>query len=691
MRDHTINDKAKRLYLMSDNVEELQGIKKILSDYVSMPVIKKKAKEDAEKNFEYRLSESLAIQLDAKIRYINWCRDFSEESFVRFKEFIKDGIDKTEHPDMPTVTAITKEDGTTSLKVEVRPYGKALRTLVALRDYVDEMYPIITESAKDMDSVTFDKTRATKDPDRIAKIVERFRERLAKLDQMCLGAFLEENMVIPDSLEMAKAAVRDTMESIAAMFSAAKMDQMNAIMAESLVPFSKVEGLKNPEYCDSRFTKESTVKGTVILATPFEDEAILAVRKCGNVTGKEFYRLNVSALSTKMPEEIRLLFSVLASAGKHLFVTGIAECREEVFKAVAEGLIIIGTEGVSVFVHDKIGDHKLYEQFEDIAIAKGLSTALLSHEFLRMPNCQGTLSMLVEQGRISNSEKEYSEIKKNLPFMGYIGLNMLLSGESFSIVEGRSKNNTPLALAYLKRVVSQSHLIDSEWGDYSANVRFSASGERVAFDYDGFLPVDRENISRIIEKPGLSLFAKCGIAVKYCVTGGDAAYVLDRLDKAELAERINLATTVVCRLLNTRSTPVVELFSKEEWAEKAKTDKDYAGNTVGLCIKQGKLIHYKEDHMRALGNAIDTVCHESFHVFQHTAIDTSYADWHFIELGITAARIEEWSMNHAVYMTSGSSYRYQVFEADAYAFAKECCKGADNRWHEIEFVSGDGE
>ena len=230
MRDHTINDKAKRLYLMSDNVEELQGIKKILSDYVSMPVIKKKAKEDAEKNFEYRLSESLAIQLDAKIRYINWCRDFSEESFVRFKEFIKDGIDKTEHPDMPTVTAITKEDGTASLKVEVRPYGKALRTLVALRDYVDELYPIISESAKDMDSVTFDKTRATKDPDRIAKIVERFRERLAKLDQMYLGAFLEENMVIPDSLAMAKEAVRDTMESIAAMFSAAKMDQMNEII-----------------------------------------------------------------------------------------------------------------------------------------------------------------------------------------------------------------------------------------------------------------------------------------------------------------------------------------------------------------------------------------------------------------------------------------------------------------------------
>ena len=68
MRDHTLNDKAKRLYLMSVNVEELLEIQRILTDYVSTPIIKKKAKEDAEKNFDFRLSESLAIQLDAKIR-----------------------------------------------------------------------------------------------------------------------------------------------------------------------------------------------------------------------------------------------------------------------------------------------------------------------------------------------------------------------------------------------------------------------------------------------------------------------------------------------------------------------------------------------------------------------------------------------------------------------------------------------
>jgi hypothetical protein len=430
-----------------------------------------------------------------------------------------------------------------------------------------------------------------------------------------------------------------------------------------------------------------------VLATPFEDEAIFHLRRLGEVIGKKFSRIDASVLGALDAAVVLKLFRTHALSGNCLFVVNVAECRAESFKTVAEGIVRFGLESSGcIFVHDKKGDHKLYEQLEDVTAELGLPTVSLSHEFLRMPNCQGTLSMLVDHGVIENTDEDYTRVKTKLPFMGYIGLNMLLSGESFGMAEGHSRRNSAAAISYIKRIIAQSQFIDSGWGDYSADIRLSNTGERISFDYDGFRDLDKNNLKRIIEKPGISLFAKCGIAVRYCMTAGDSDYVLERLSHEELTERLTLASVVVCRLLNTQYSPACEVFTSEQWKDMYKEDKTYGPNTLGVCIKAGKLLHYNGGKLRNLEQSIDTVCHECFHAFQNTLLDKSFADWHFIELGITASRVEEWSKNDAVYITSSTSYnayRFQVFESDAFGFSAECLRGMAQNWHSIEFVTAD--
>lgn len=693
MANQTFNDRAKQLYYLSVDLKALETVRAQLVGFTQTPVIRNLARENVENNLEYRLAASLAMQLEAKIQFIRWCGDFSEEAYLRFKNFILDNIDKAESPDMPTLTEGTDENGAPTVKKETRPYSKSLRVLASLRDYIDEVQPLINEAARAIDSITVDNTRATKDTERIERAVEAIAKSIDDLGAVSCLAFSEEGMVAPDAVALAKKSIGETLEYARKLLREAEEGNTNELLASVLVPFSRLETYATATLCDSRFTRPDIAKGTVVIATPFEDEAIFHLRKCGEVIGKKFSRVDASTLSALDCNAILKLFKTHALSGNCLFVANMAECRQDNFKTVAEGIIRFGLESSGcVFVHDKKGDHKLYEQLEDISAELGLASLSLSHEFLRMPNYQGVLSILVDHGVIENSDEDYKRVKEKLPFMGYIGLNMLISGEIFSVAEGHSRRNSAAAISYLKRIIAQSQFIDSEWGEYSADIRISNTGERISFDYDGFRDIDRSNLKRIIEKPGISLFAKCGIAVRYCLTAGDSDYVLERLEHEELTERLTLASTVICRLLNTQYAPTCEVFTPEEWKAKGEEDKTYGPNTHGICIKGGKLLHFNGGKMRVLENAIDTVCHECFHAFQHTALDKSFADWHFIELGITASRVEEWSKNDAVYMTSKTSYnayRFQVFESDAFGFSAECLRGMAQNWHDIEFVTAD--
>ena len=678
-----VKDEAKALYIQSDDIPELEEVYERLKNFVDTPIIKKNAGRLVDRNLEFMISESMLIQLGAKIHALKYCRGFTETDYQLMKNYIDENLELAEHPSVPKLIEEANDAGEPVIRKVEKSYDKALRLLANLRDYSDSLHNIVKDAARDMDTITYDGDRATRDPDLVAKILEKFRERLVAIEDVPFTVF-PPDVKVPDITEIARDALVKTMEKISGIFSATKMDQMSDLIKECMTPFSEVGGSENIEYYDTRLTKEQNPAATIILSTPFEDEAIMCVRMCGRAWGIEFSRLNLAFLSGKSAEEIKLFFDVLGLGRNNVLVTNISECREADFEPIAEGIMSLASHGVKCFVMDKIGDHKLYERFEALADAKdGLSALNVSHEFLRMPHCAGTLSMLVDRGIISNTEADYSRVKAKLPFMGYVGLNMLLSGEQFGIVETHSNNNLGAGLAYLGRLIAQSHLIDSDWGDFSKNVRF-VDGERVVFDYDSFRPLDKKNIKCIVERPGLSIFAKCGIAVKYCILAGDDLTAWARLEAAEKTERVNLATKVLSMMLNSAYTPQVEIFTNEEWNERAKTDESYKGS-VGLCINKGKLMHFKAEYLNTPENCITVICHECFHAFQHTAVDGKHAQWHFIELGVTAGRVDAWAKNFNKYIRSGDGYFVEIVEADAEAFAFDCLQGERAHWQDIDF------
>ena len=139
MANQTINDRAKQLYYLSVDLKALETVRDQLKGFIATPVIRNLARDKVENNLEYRLAASLSMQLEAKIQFIRWCGDFSNEAYLRFKNFILDNIDKAESPDMPTLTEGTDENGAPTVKKETRPYAKCLRVLASLRDFADEL------------------------------------------------------------------------------------------------------------------------------------------------------------------------------------------------------------------------------------------------------------------------------------------------------------------------------------------------------------------------------------------------------------------------------------------------------------------------------------------------------------------------------------------------------------------------
>ena len=98
-------------------------------------------------------------------------------------------------------------------------------------------------------------------------------------------------------------------------------------------------------------------------------------------------------------------------------------------------------------------------------------------------------------------------------------------------------------------------------------------------------------------------------------------------------------------------------------------------------------MHFKSEYLNTPDNCITVICHECFHAFQHTATDSPYADWFFTELGVTQGRIAQWDDNFKVYVGAegGVTYRVEIVECDAKAFALDCLRNVENYWKDIDF------
>lgn len=413
----------------------------------------------------------------------------------------------------------------------------------------------------------------------------------------------------------------------------------------------------------------------VILNTPFADEARLyaahVVPKCEPLIE---FDANEFANSE---EGVSRVFAYLDYKKCATLITNTEMISDAVIDSFLRRVMLAGKNGVSVFVVDTDGG-KMYDRALAVASAdEDLRVLDISCSYITMPPFKDVVDELVSI-KLAQSEAECREKLKEMPFLGFMGLNEIVSPEYQSSWEKHGKkissSNAAAARRYLSKLRSSTLFIDYGWGDFSSGL--GVTDDVGEFDYDDIGGLDAENIRRIVESSA-TIFGKCGMIVRYCTTGAGDVTVLERLSREELTARIALATKLVFRILRVPIDPEVEVL--DELSNKG------AG---GLCCLQGKLIQYKYSSCRRLSWLVDLIVHESFHALQHKLKGGNWTPWYYDNMGITKGRTIHWGESIKIYDSDTNSpmYKVHMFERDAYAFSIDCQEALDYYWNTVDLV-----
>ena len=446
---------------------------------------------------------------------------------------------------------------------------------------------------------------------------------------------------------------------------------------ESLTPLSDQAGPKFFDYYPSVPNKEQNSAKAIIVLSPLEDEVFLFARAVERERNIAFHILSILDFRGKDAEFIDCVFDQFSKRNLNLIVKGFNDFKEDNRKALLEKILIYSKKYGEVIIIDDKGDRNVYDlAYEITKDSERLTTSDVLYKYLTMPNYNFVVSVLEERGLINGSE--YAYVQNNMPFMGFVGFNLACSlhvqGKPWKeeVIE-LSRRHESFCQAYIKRLPSQAQLIDVGWKKIENLNNLTHNKKEI--DYDSVKNVNVANVKKILELRA-SLFAKCGLVVKYCILAGDDLSCWERLDIKQREDRVNNATRLVATLLNCENDPQVQIIPKDEWTTKG------AG---GLCCDGGKRIVYREDCCNSVDWLCDAICHECYHSFQHTLQHQGWQEWHWEELGVTEYRVPEWDYNFERYKNSGTSYMIQVVESDARAFAKDCIMQSEGYWHLIDW------
>ena len=660
----TLVDKINRIYLSSINKDELLGAyNEICASYLNNPAVIGFLKHKPELASEYGIHEALSLRVLAKHLLLRYLERYSEEDKAFCSERIKSAL---------------------SLSIE-KKYLKTSKLLASVRDFIDSVHEIMREAVGAVNrirdgfgNIATDNVAVIKES---ADMIEKALSHARELDASDMFA---QNVTVPDFVG---GIVKD-LEQEVEWFSRA-LKEHSSVHAQKLLdelsaPIESLGVITKARFYESPLDSAKTNAHTVVISTPFEEEAILFAGVYSSMTAAPFHVFRADKITAENARTVPMdeLFGTAARRGTSLLILGIDKVDESVAEIMKEAILRTSKGGVYFLVHDGIGTRALYESFDKIALnALGLSSLDVHHVFLTMPNFNETCKLLSENSYITDTEQDRETVKKRIPFIGYVGLNAILGSSETSdwlaAASERSNENSGAAIAYLNRLIAPRQLIDEGWGNFSGHVRF-VKGERKAFDYDEIHGLDRENVRLIMEKPGLTTFDRCGMVVKYCLLSGNDSSVWSTLSVEEKESRAALATRMVCKILATLYTPEVKIVPEELWER---------GSAGGICQDGGKSIVYRESAVNSYSWMESAVCHECFHAFQHTACDVPYSDWFFTELGVTEGRITYWDDNFKVYVGSENSkiYRVEVVECDANAFALDCLRNVEKYWKDIDF------
>ena len=661
---------ANLTYKTSLNLTELktafEDFKKVCANYARFNISED---VDPELFHEKRDSQALLIRLGAKYLVLFYLQGYSQDRYTMLQSFLKAGMEQAEAGGFAK-TGILCQNVATYIQAVHEVVLRAVTLVSRIRD---------TDGRCSVDAPeTLEETKET-----FIKTIEEVEQSLSDVSPF------PEDVQMPNIKGDLLRNFREEIEWIDRQLGKMRLANAELFIKENTTPLSEIATLPRSVLAPSPISMDSSPLVTV-LSTPFPSEAIFAVRSYGETEGKTFYLLSAALFTKGTNEEGAELFKLLKTPNIHLLFTDLEQVPDDKKSFLYQQILSIASKDNLVFLIDTVGDRKVYDDMCRIAdTLRGIGSLIVDYTFLKMPPYADVVNIFDTSKLVETMTDAIREqIRRNLPFMGYVGLSACVAEHHkghnpFAYGENLSETNRPVAMRYLSRLVASYQFIDNEWGNYSEGV-CKVAGQKKAFDYDIVRTVNPENIRIILQRPGLTLFERCSLATKYCTLGGDDISIWKDLPTEEKQIRMQQASQVLCSLLNTQYSPVVEVLDEDVWSERG-----YHQRCAGFCSGGGKLIVYRHRSVKDYDFALHVIFHECFHAFQHAAMVMPYADWYFDELGVTRGRIDKWSMNNACYHEfpiTSIGYRVEIMECDANAFADDCQLYAKSRWHELELV-----
>ena len=423
----------------------------------------------------------------------------------------------------------------------------------------------------------------------------------------------------------------------------------------------------------------SKISNLVILNSPIIEEVNLfleAYRRSSNAT---MYLMNANFLEKEKTENLRTIFEVIKMDSADLFVTNLykysGDNKEFLFKHLYE----YAETGRKVFIYNNLIDENLYEYFVSLANNNQfIRTSRIGNHFVALPSYEEVISFL-QRNHLNVTDEMLTNIKHELPYLGYEGLNSCLydhsQGRNWYVrarkVSERNQSENPID-KYLGKISNQNQLISTDWGNFKENVHLNKTKH---FDYDLINEINDKFVEEIMYSD-LNLIEKCGVVIRYILTGGNDYKILADIPQRELEDRVTKATLLTMNLLGIEFKP--EVLFKDVVGGKA--------TILGQCCNHGKIIEYKNSACRS-DEILTTLPHECYHAFQHMTAN-GYCNWFWDELFVSEARTKYWTENFNNYENSAKEfyvYYNQVVEADARTFADDCMAAADRLWHKFNF------
>lgn len=604
-----------------------------------------------------KVAEALVFQIKAKIYAIEYFDGgYLQDAYVEFKEFLSDAIPKAENAG----------------------YVKTHNILTKLLKILDCVNDVMKDAAVEIYRVKDDDGNAIAPTSVIGEVSNEFKQKIERLTQMDdTTALFGEKVKLFDIKTQAINDLKEVCDWCDGVINKNDLAEVTNFFKNNVTFLDDESGDKNFIY-HQPFPDRSTITAkTIVLCTPLKSELFLFARAYAKEYNLKFAVFTAQSFSGKSQEFIEKIFEKIREDKLSCLFFGFAEYYEENEKYIIKSIIDYSINGGIAFPVDSKGDRRVYDDFYNVVKESGKSGMAVSYKYLSMPLYAEVISELESKGMINGADYEY--VRKNFAFMGYCGLNKAVS----QYVQGKnwkdeakesSMFNEAESSSYLSRIPSQELFLDVAWKDLL--LKRDVKRERKQFDYDSVKRVNPKNIEKILQKD-VSIFAKCGLIIRYCTLGGDDVSVWQTLTEEEKSERLTAATRIISHVLQTENDPEVKVVPLSEWTTEG------AG---GLCCEGGKLILYRADCVEGYDWTVKCVAHEVFHSFQHTTVNNGWQEWHFNELGITRNRVPEWRYNFDHYNgnTSSAAYKIEIVECDARAFASDCFDMSSGIWNTID-------